>query len=71
MSEPSTGTSDIEHEPENADDASTSPESPIDLDIDQDKVDAWNEVKSDYEVDPGGEPVPNSMDQGATDTEGP
>lgn len=33
-----------------------------DLTLDQDKVEAWDEVKADYEVDPDGQPVPNSMD---------
>jgi hypothetical protein len=30
--------------------------------VDREKVEAWDEVKADYQVDPGGEPVPNSMD---------
>ena len=38
--------------------------STVELDIDQDKVEAWDDVKDDYAVDPDGEPVPNSMDQG-------
>ncbi len=42
-----------------------------DLHLDQDKVEAWDEVKSDYEVDPDGEPVPNSMDEGGTDAAAP
>jgi hypothetical protein len=42
-----------------------------DLHLDQDKVEAWDEVKSDYEVEPGGEPVPNSMDEGGTDAAAP
>jgi hypothetical protein len=38
-------------------------ESPsTDLHLDHDKVEAWDEVKADYEVEPAGEPVPNSMD---------
>ena len=32
--------------------------------MDQDKVDAWDEVKEDYQVDPSGVPVPNSMETG-------
>lgn len=35
----------------------------VEIDVDQDKVDAWEDVKSDYEVAPDGQPVPNSMDQ--------
>jgi hypothetical protein len=42
-----------------------------DLHLDQDKVEAWEAVKSDYEVDPDGEPVPNSMDEGGTDAAAP
>jgi hypothetical protein len=25
-------------------------------------MEAWDEVKADYQVEPGGEPVPNAMD---------
>lgn len=47
-------------------------ESPsTDLHLDQDKVEAWDDVKSDYEVEPDGEPVPNSMDEGGTDAAAP
>jgi hypothetical protein len=34
----------------------------VELDVDEEKLEAWDEVKADYEVDPGGKPVPNSMD---------
>ena len=34
---------------------------------DQEKLDAWDDVKSDYQVDPEGEPVPNSTDTGRPD----
>lgn len=37
-----------------------SPES-VELDVDEEKLEAWNEVKADYQVEPGGEPVPNAM----------
>ena len=33
----------------------------VDLDLDEEKVEAWDEVKADYQVDPGGQAVPNSM----------
>jgi hypothetical protein len=39
----------------------TEPEE-VHLDVDEAKLEAWDEVKSDYEVEPDGEPVPNSMD---------
>jgi hypothetical protein len=35
----------------------------VELDVDEEKMEAWDAVKSDYQVDPGGVPVPNSMDQ--------
>ena len=35
----------------------------VELEVDEEKVEAWDEVKGDYQVEPGGEPVPNSMDQ--------
>jgi hypothetical protein len=34
----------------------------VELDVDEEKVEAWDEVKADYQVEPGGEPVPNAMD---------
>lgn len=37
----------------------------VELEVDEEKIEAWDEVKGDYQVDPGGEPVPNSMDQAA------
>lgn len=36
--------------------------SKVPLEVDEDKLEAWREVKPDYEVNPDGEPVPNSMD---------
>ena len=35
----------------------------VELELDEEKVEAWDEVKADYQVEPGGAPVPNSMDQ--------
>lgn len=37
-----------------------SPQS-VELDVDEDKMEAWDEVKSDYQVDPDGEAAPNAM----------
>ena len=34
----------------------------LELEVDEEKIEAWDEVKGDYQVEPGGEPVPNSMD---------
>jgi hypothetical protein len=34
----------------------------VELHLDEDKIEAWDEVKADYEVEPGGVPLPNSMD---------
>ncbi|GAB3434426.1 hypothetical protein GCM10027517_02460 [Phycicoccus ginsengisoli] len=61
MSEPSSGVphevvdSEVGPSPEPA------PES-VELDVDEDKLEAWDKVKGDYQVDPGGEPIPNSQD---------
>lgn len=33
----------------------------VELDVDEEKLEAWDEVKADYQVEPGGEPVPNAM----------
>jgi hypothetical protein len=33
----------------------------VELDIDEEKVEAWDAVRSDYQVDPEGGPTPNSM----------
>lgn len=64
MSEPSSG---VPGEIADADVEQPTTEQPdtLELEIDEEKVEAWDEVKGDYQVDPGGEPVPNSMDQGA------
>ena len=34
----------------------------VSLDLDEDKLEAWDDIKSDYEVNPGGQPVPNSTE---------
>ena len=38
-----------------------------DLDLNIDQGEAWDRIKSDYETEPGGQPVPNSMDQAQLD----
>ena len=66
MSEPSSGVpgeiADAEVEQPTTEDSAPDR---VELDLDEEKVEAWDEVKSDYEVEPGGEPVPNSMDPAA------
>jgi hypothetical protein len=61
MSEPSSGVpseiADAEVEAPTNDEPTT-----VELEVDQEKVEAWDEVKGDYQVEPGGRPVPNSMD---------
>ena len=62
MSEPSSGVpaeiADAEVEQPTTDEPDT-----LELEVDEEKVEAWDEVKGDYQVEPGGQPVPNSMDQ--------
>jgi hypothetical protein len=62
MSEPSSGVPreivDSEVEP----DAPEAPER-VELDVDEEKLEAWDKVKGDYQVNPGGEPVPNSQEE--------
>jgi hypothetical protein len=62
MSEPSSGVpSEIaDAEVETPERESEEP-SEVTLDLDDDKLEAWDEVKSDYQVDPDGVPTPNSM----------
>jgi hypothetical protein len=35
----------------------------VELDVDEEKLEAWDKVKGDYQVNPGGEPVPNSQEE--------
>lgn len=49
------------------DQSAPEPQPALDLNIDQDKREAWDRIKSDYETEPGGQPVPNSMDQAQLD----
>ncbi|NNM46352.1 hypothetical protein [Knoellia koreensis] len=64
MSEPSSA---VPKEIADADVEDRGDEAPekVELDVDEEKLKAWDEVKSDYEVDPGGEPVPNSQEESA------
>jgi hypothetical protein len=34
----------------------------VTLDVDEEKLEAWDDVKGDYQVEPDGQTVPNSMD---------
>ena len=43
------------------------PES-VDLNVDEEKMEAWDEVKADYQIEPGGDQVPNAMDDAETTT---
>jgi hypothetical protein len=46
-------------------------ETRVELDVDEEKLEAWDDVKGDYQVEPHGEPVPNSMgedDRGLDDS---
>ncbi|SDP26650.1 hypothetical protein SAMN04489867_1901 [Pedococcus dokdonensis] len=67
MSEPSSGVpseiADADVETPEGDGTADEPTT-VELDVDEEKLEAWDEVKGDYQVDPDGEPVPNSMDQG-------
>ena len=62
MSEPSSGVpgeiADADVEEPTTDEPDT-----VELEVDEEKVEAWDDVKGDYQVEPGGVPVPNPMDQ--------
>ena len=70
MSEPSSG---VPSEISDAEVEQPQQEPPerVELDVDEDKLEAWDKVKSAYEVEPGGEAVPNSSDTGRPDAEPP
>lgn len=66
MSEPSSGvperTSGAEvHEA--SEEQSQAPDQ-VQLDVDEEKLQKWDEVKSDYQIDPDGKPMPNIWDAG-------
>lgn len=44
-----------------------STESKVQLDLDEDKLEAWDEVKSDYQVDPDAEDTPPGVDDDGVD----
>ena len=69
MTEPSSSIpEDIANAGAEADEATSQPESsPVKLNVDEEKLDAWDRIKSDYETEPDGQPVPNSMDQAQSD----
>jgi hypothetical protein len=48
---------------EGADETKDAP-SEVDLDLDEEKLEKWDEVKSDYQIDPDGKPMPNIWDAG-------
>ena len=62
MSEPSSGVPG-EIADAGVEEPATDEPTTVELEVDEEKVEAWDEVKGDYQVEPGGEPVPNSMDQ--------
>jgi hypothetical protein len=39
------------------------PSEQVEIDVDEQKLAAWDAIKSDYEVEPDGQPVPNAMDE--------
>ena len=61
MSEPSSGVPREIVDSEVEQDEAPAPES-VELDVDEEKLEAWDKVKGDYQVNPGGEPVPNSQE---------
>jgi hypothetical protein len=71
MSEPSSGVpseiADADVEEPSTEAESDAPDT-VELEVDEEKVEAWDEVKGDYQVEPGGQPVPNSMDHGDVGT---
>jgi hypothetical protein len=68
MTEPSSNIPEDIANAEVEEDQSTPQKQPgVDLNIDQEKREAWDRIKSDYETEPGGQPVPNSMDQAQRD----
>ena len=68
MSEPSSGVpgeiADADVEQPTTDEPDT-----VELEVDEEKVEAWDEVKGDYQVEPDGQPVANSLDASDLDSE--
>jgi hypothetical protein len=66
MSEPSSGVPDeiADSQVEVGAEQTTDAPEKVDLDVDQEKLEKWDEVKSDYQIDPDGKPMPNIWDAG-------
>lgn len=62
MSEPSTHIPGDVADAQVDETAAEAPETPekVELHLDQDKLEAWDDIKSDYQVEPGGTSVPDS-----------
>jgi hypothetical protein len=71
MSEPNSGEPDNRADAEVRQATNDAPESSgeVDLDLDEAKLEKWDEVKSDYQVDPDGKPMPNIWDAGEVEPE--
>ena len=41
----------------------------VELELDEEKVEAWDEVKGDYQVEPDGQPVANRLDGNDRDSD--
>jgi hypothetical protein len=41
----------------------------VELEVDEEKLEAWDDIKGDYQVEPDGQAVPNSMDSDTLSTE--
>jgi hypothetical protein len=63
MSDPSSGVpSEIADADIETPDARSEEPTEVTLDVDEEKLKAWDDIKSDYQVDPDGRPVPNSSE---------
>ena len=69
MSEPSTNIPGEVADAQVDETAAQAPETDekVELELDQDKLDAWDEVKSDYQVDPDAEDTPPGVDDEGMD----
>jgi hypothetical protein len=69
MSEPNNGEPDNRADAEVRQATNDAPESSgqVDLDLDEAKLEKWDEVKSDYQIDPDGKPMPNIWDAGESE----
>ena len=72
MSEPSTNIpgevadAQVPQTPAGGSDTAATPEK-VELELDEDKLEAWDEVKSDYQVDPDAEDTPVGVDPDGMD----